>query len=111
MCVRNEIGAEEARRDILCEAITRERPLLPSEEADAEIHRLVLKVGELEERNGYLSARNAELERVVKAMCRGCALRLVGSCDWTCRGRDFSDTEGLRPVDLTARQEVLCGQA
>lgn len=58
-----------------------------------------------------LEVRNGELEEVIKAMCRGCALRLVGSCDWLCPDRENNNTKGLRAVDLTTREEVLCGSA
>lgn len=42
-----------------------------------------------------LEARNAFLENVIKAVCRRCPDRAIGSCDAECPARDFCDTEGL----------------
>ncbi|RJR32465.1 MAG: hypothetical protein C4567_18775 [Deltaproteobacteria bacterium] len=64
---------------------------------------------DLEEKVAQLEARNAELERVIKAMCRACTLRQAGICNRLCQGRDYNDTSGLTAVEVTARAEYALG--
>ncbi|MBI4643922.1 MAG: hypothetical protein HY743_09455 [Deltaproteobacteria bacterium] len=94
MCLRREVGKEKT---ILAEA--RDMPLLPPEEADAEIRKLHLQVEDLEAKNGALEARNAWLERVIKAMCRYyCLWRAQTVCDSECPGRNYCTPGDLKKL-------------